>query len=120
MKYYALVNTAGPKTGFISVGEMLSDEQVQALGREKIEELVQERVIGCLLEDEEDEAEERPEDGAEDAQLSEGTEDAPMTDGAAEEGDEAEDDELPELDCADDVVSDAAQAETRNGRRKKK
>ena len=46
MQYFAKVNTAGPKTGFISVGEMLTDRQVEALGSVSVQPPVGGFVVG--------------------------------------------------------------------------
>lgn len=48
MLYCAKTNTADPRTGFISVGEILSDEQTAALGEEKLRELVERGVLEAL------------------------------------------------------------------------
>lgn len=101
MKYYALVNTASPQTGFISVGEVLTDKAVRALGEEKLAELVRERVLAAMP----------------------GEADSEGTPEEAAETDAEDADGLPELELAEDVDSDAdvpAEKPKKNGRRKAK
>lgn len=46
--YAALVNTADPRIGLITVGEVLTKEQADALGAEKLQELVARGVLSAL------------------------------------------------------------------------
>ena len=46
MLYFAKVNTADPRIGLITTGEMLTQKQANALGQEKIDELVRRGVLG--------------------------------------------------------------------------
>jgi len=122
MQYYAKVNTAGPKTGFISVGEMLTDKQVEALGEEKLAELV---AVGVLEEMADDP---KPVSASTDTQG--GDEDTHPATGDegddVDEGDDDNDDEaLPELEIEDELVEDqpsesSANAPRKGGRRKAK
>lgn len=122
MQYYAKVNTAGPKTGFISVGEMLTDRQVEALGEEKLAELV---AVGVLEEMADDP---KPVSASTDTQGDdEDTHPATGDDGDdVDEGDDDNDDEaLPELEIEDELVEDqpsesSANAPKKGGRRKAK
>lgn len=118
MTYYAKTNTADPRTGFISTGEILTDAQVDALGEEKLTELVERGVLGIQggtakpapkkpapVDEPDDEPEDEPEEADE-----------------AEEAEEADDeDDLPTLD-AGDVIEDEAPAKptTKRGGRKGK
>ena len=118
-KYCAKTNTADPRTGFISMGEILTDAQAEALGEEKLQELVERGVLGVMgggtetpapkqpdPEEPEEEPEDEPEDEAD----------------ADDEDEEAEDeDDLPTLD-AGDVIEDeqpAKPAAKRGGRKGK-
>ena len=122
MQYFAKVNTAGPKMGFISVGEMLTDRQVEALGEEKLAELV---AVGVLEEMADDP---KPVSASTDTQGDD--EDAhPATGNDGDDVDEADDDNddeaLPELEIEDELVEDqpsesSANAPKKGGRRKAK
>ena len=92
MQYYALVNTATPQTGLITVGEMLTKRQAAALGKEKIEELVREHVLSPCEAPKEPERDpgEAPETPSEETE---------------EAVEEEQDDEMPELDV-DGLVQD--------------
>ena len=121
MKYSAITYTADPHIGLVSPGEMLTEEQVNALGTEKIAELVERKVLMAWPEErnaafvaertpapeptgdkkeskEENPEEENPEDETED------------------------EDDQPELDAMEDIVSDDAPepaAPKKNGGRRK-
>lgn len=114
MQYYAKTNTADPRTGMIHISEVLTEAQEEALGEEKLAELVQRGVLGVLgnetqkkqgkATDEEPvpEAEEEPEEDVEDESEDESEGEA------EEEGDDDAGDsegEMPELD-EDDVVEE--------------
>ncbi len=104
--YYALVNTGSPATGFISTGEMLNEEQTAALGEKKLAELVSVGVlaIGGVIAKEEADTDDRAE--AEGAGGADVTADAgEQTE--AEEPEAADEEELPELDLADELVGEA-------------
>lgn len=118
MQYFAKVNTAGPKTGFISVGEILTEEQVEALGEEKLAELVAAQVLGELPDD--------PEPTNATADKQDGDEDVPPVPGDNGDGEDEADDEnddeeeLPELEIEDELVEDQPEAPKKGGRRKAK
>ena len=104
--YYAKVNTGSPTTGFISTGEVLTEEQTAALGEEKLAELVSVGVLAIsgeiAMEAAATSNQDRTEsaDGAdESANAGEQTE--------AEEPEAADEEELPELDLADELVGEA-------------
>lgn len=113
MLYYAKTNTADPRTGFIGLGEFLTEKQTAALGEEKIAELVMAGVLGVSREETthakdyaKPEIDTDPDDHAEE-------EDTP---------EDAREEDAPELDVSDVIVKDAAsadRAETK-GRRKSK
>lgn len=101
MQYYALVNTASPATGFISIGEVLTDKQAEALGDEKIVELVREKVLApCGAEKPAEE--EQTEPAAEETQQPEPDDEEEAADGEDEE-------ELPELELTEEIVKDQAE-----------
>ncbi len=106
-QYVALVNTASPRTGLITVGEVLTDRQAAALGQEKLDELVRKKVLAPCGQ----EAEEPDEAPDEAAPAPEAAEPA-----REEEAGEAEDD-LPELSVSDEIVCDQAEAPAREPRK---
>lgn len=117
MQYYAKVNTAYPAAGFMPVGEVLTERQTAALGEELLAKLVREGVLGTLRDAEETtgttlqppaaaapltrgaKATEEAEDGEPETGTDEATE--------AAAGDE---EELPELEVPEDIVSEAPKA----------
>ena len=110
MQYYAKVNTASPATGFISIGEVLTEKQAAALGEEKLNELVKDNVLGVCAD------ENKPAPASEPDGTDENADDA-----GSEETDE--DEELPELEMTPDMVNDKAEeapAPKNGGRRKAK
>lgn len=114
MQYFAKTNTADPRTGFISVGEYLTEKQVEALGMEKIAELVSRGVLAAT-EDAPETVSPTPADVAESEPA--------ITPELSEVNDEADDEEtLPELELAEDIVKDQpeAPAPKKGGRRKAK
>ena len=104
--YYAKVNTGSPTTGFISTGEVLTEEQTAALGEEKLAELVSVGVlaIGGEIAKEEADTDDRAE--AESTGGADVIADAGEPTGA-EEPEAADEEELPELDLADELVGEA-------------
>lgn len=113
MQYYAKVNTADPRVGFLCVGDVLTDEQAAALGEEKLKELKERDVLGRY-----DEPDDTP------APLPYA---APMEPEAAPDAEDAEDGEeaLPELGLDGLVKDEATSAEApksaeKRGRRKTK
>ena len=118
MKYCALVNTGSPGTGLITVGEVLTEKQMAALGADKINELVDfgkvggiDGVLGAC-----GEAPAAPRPAPEKAQKPE-----PKPEPEAEP---ENDEELPELGMPEDIVKDEAaeapKALKKGGRRKAK
>ena len=113
MQYYAKVNTASPATGFISVGEVLTEKQAAALGEEKLNELVRDNVLGVCAD------ENKPAPASE----PDGTDGDQITESEADSEDTDEDEELPELEMTPDMVNDKAEeapAPKNGGRRKAK
>lgn len=122
MQYYAKTNTADPRTGMIHISEVLTEAQEEALGEEKLAELVQRGVLGILggeapkkqgkATDEKPvpETEEELEEGAEDEDEGE-PEDESEDESEGEAEEEGDDDagdgegEMPEL-SEDDVVEE--------------
>lgn len=113
--YYATVNTGSPATGFISTGEVLTEEQAAALGEEKLAELVNAGVLAIGGET----ADEPAATGTDGADGTDGGEDTGTggTGGSedAATGETADDpaatedgeDDLPELDLAEELVGEA-------------
>ena len=103
MKYYAKVNTGAPRIGFIYKGEVLTGKQMETLGEEKLLEMVERGVLGTLGEttperklDTESVDVQKPENPA-----------GEQADGGRSAEDE---EELPELDNTDGLISDAEEA----------
>lgn len=115
MKYYAKTNTADPRTGFISTGEILTDAQVEALGEEKLQEMVARGVLGVQGGTNKS-APKKPEKPAEPE-----TEPEDEPEDAEETIDAEDEDDLPTLD-AGDVIEDEAPAKpaSKRGGRKGK
>ncbi len=121
MTYFAKTNTADPRTGFISVGEILTDAQADALGEDKLNELVKRGVLGVSGGAEKPKSEQAtPPEGSNQITPSEKSEDNEPEDEPEEaaEDEEAEGD-LPTLD-AEDVILDEApvKSATKRGGRK--
>ena len=114
MRYYAKVNTAHPRIGMLTTGEYLTEQQAEALGREKLKDLVER---GVLAEDAGRPAE--PEKAAGAAQTE--TEEA-KTGLPTEPPEEDESEELPTLD-AEEVLAEkpekTAKADAKSGGRRK-
>lgn len=114
MKYYAKTNTATPATGFITVGEVLTEKQAETLGEEKLRELVERGVLGAT-----GESPRRPEPPAvENAEPAEDAEAEPEAE-IAEMAEDAED-ELPALDAGDVIEDEPPAAPKKRGGRKAK
>ena len=123
MKYCAKTNTADPKTGFITKGEYLTDQQAEALGEEKLRDMVARGILSAEggsprtaeppaepaaeEPDAEPEAPEEPE--AEDAEEADDADDAEETE-----------DELPELDAGDVIEDEPPAKPAKRGGRKAK
>lgn len=115
MLYYAKVNTAHPATGMITVGEYLTKKQAEALGAEKLEELVRRGVLGKdsgKAGEAPATTEEKPELTPEAMLTPEAEEERIATEAAEADAEE----DLPVLDAADTVV---AEPEAPAPRRKK-
>lgn len=117
--YYATVNTGSPATGFISTGEVLTEEQAAALGEEKLAELVNAGVLAIGGETAKGETDTDDQAGAESAGGADVIADAGEPT-EAEEPEAADEEELPELDLADELVGEAEPEEKpkRNSRSK--
>ena len=103
MQYYAKVNTADPRIGFVSVGEMLTEDQARTLGKEKLDELTARGVLAACA-------------------ASPKAAPSPAPAGGAEETpDETpeDDDELPELELGDDIVNDQPEEKPNKGKGRK-
>ena len=121
MQYYAKVNTASPATGFISIGEVLTEKQAAALGEEKLNELVRNNVLGVCADENKPAPASEP-DGTDEDQSTESEADSEDADDAGSEETD-EDEELPELEMTPDMVNDKAEeapAPKNGGRRKAK
>lgn len=124
MTYYAKTNTADPRTGFISVGEVLTDAQTDALGKDKLNELVERGVLGVSGGAEYSKPEQTIPPSSTESNISEDD----KSDGVSEESDEDEEsenaeseDDLPTLDV-EAVITDKAPTKpvTKRGGRKAK
>lgn len=113
MDYYAKINTGSPETGFISVGEVLTEKQIAVLGEEKIKMMVK----GGIL------AEIGKAPDIEKSEEHDGMEKAPEPK-PEPEAEPENDEELPELGMPEDIVKDEAaeapKAPKKGGRRKAK
>ena len=127
MKYCAVYNTADPKIGAVSVGEVLEDWQVKALGDSKVARLVAEGLLKKIHDAPEaesamiDDSTNEHQSNGEEAKDDQGNE-AEETEDAIE--DDEEDAVIPELDDMEDIIQDQEpEAETdkpsKRGRRKK-
>ncbi len=112
MQYYARANTAHPAIGLISIGEVLTKEQAEALGAEKIAELLERGVLAAC---------------GGNPQAAPSPTPAPEPDGETSAQPEPDDDdeELPELEITDEIVNDQPEEEPsgkgkKGGRRKTK
>ena len=133
MQYYAKTYTADPKIGVISPGEYLTEEQVAALGEERIANMVKRNILAATgskpAQTKESAESEKPaakkpakkakaaaEEQAQDADPEDDDEGGDLN---GEEGDG----ELPELDAADAIGEEEKPAEApakKGGRRKTK
>lgn len=112
MQYYARANTAHPAIGLISIGEVLTKEQAEALGAEKIAELLERGVLAACGGN--------PQAAPSPAATPEPDEQTPEQPNEEESDYDSE----PEaLDIADEIVNDEAPAEelkgSAKGRKKK-
>ena len=107
MKYYAKTNTGAPKAGFITRGEVLTKKQEEALGEERLRDMVRRGVLGTL-DDEETERKAEEESTSVDAQNPENHA-GEQGDGGrrAEDAEDETSEELPELGDTDDLISEA-------------
>ena len=111
MSYYAKVHTGDPAVGLLAPGEILTDEQAEKFGAEKIKELCERGILGAL---EESGAPSLPSKPQSDEETSATAKDPDHTDGGeaeteqltAEDPDEADGDELPELGNVGDLISE--------------
>jgi len=115
MQYYAKVNTADPRIGFVSVGEMLTEEQVSTLGKEKLDELTARGVLAACAASPKAAPSPAPAGGAE------VTPDETPAETPEETPDETpeDDDELPELELGDDIVNDQPEEKPNKGKGRK-
>ena len=113
------MTTGNPRTGLIGMGEVLNAKQREALGEEKIRELIQRGVLAVL----EEAAEEAPTPAnlpeQAPAPLGEGGQDTPQQE--AEDTPQQETVDAPTLDIAlDDIVGDGAEAPEEKPKRGRK
>lgn len=113
MKYYAKTNTADPAIGFITVGEYLTDKQAEALGEDKLRDMVRRGVLKSV--------DNSPREAEPPAEPDAPETPEPETEGpdAPEAEPEDAEDELPTLD-AGDVIDDEPPAKPKRGGRKAK
>ena len=119
MQYYAKVNTADPRIGFVSVGEMLTEDQARTLGKEKLDELTARGVLAACAASPKAAPSPAPAGGAEvtpDETPAETPEETP--DETPDETPE-DDDELPELELGDDIVNDQPEEKPNKGKGRK-
>lgn len=111
MQYYAKVNTADPRIGFVSVGEMLTEDQARTLGKEKLDELTARGVLAACAASPKAAPSPAPAGGAEETpdETPEETPDETPED----------DDELPELELGDDIVNDQPEEKPNKGKGRK-
>ena len=100
MTYYAKTNTADPAVGLLRIGEVLTDEQVAALGAEKVGSMVRRGVLGIEKDSPIEEfhpaaAAEPPAAKAEKPEKGE----------EADDGEDGEG-EMPELEIGDDLIGE--------------
>ena len=98
MKYYARTYTADPKTGLLSPGEFLKEEQAAALGKDRLAEMVARGVL-CAVGSESPKAQE-PDDEDVTAAVPDPEADNPNEDTEDGEDDAEGEEELMELDGA--------------------
>ena len=111
MTYYAKVYTGRPDIGFLTPGEILTEEQTGKLGAEKIKELCERGVLEALAEA-----------GASSIPTETQSEPERADEPTIEAGD---DEELPEIGDAEDLISDEpeqkpAKKTTKSGGRRSK
>ena len=123
MQYYAKTYTADPKTGLLTPGEFLTEEQVAILGEDRIANMVERGVLAATgdapaqteapakSEKPAEKKGKKPEPVAEEADAED--EDDTESEDADEDDSEAEEDEdeLPELDAADAIDEEEKPAE---------
>ena len=127
MQYYAKVNTADPRIGFVSVGEMLTDDQARTLGKEKLDELTARGVLAACAASPKAAPSPAPAGGAEEtpdetpAETPEETPAETPEETPDETPDETpeDDDELPELELGDDIVNDQPEEKPNKGKGRK-
>ena len=119
MAYFAKVNIGIPPFGVVTFGEMLKDEHIQALGSERVAELVKEKALGVQNDacpaPAPIPAEDHPEETmtADEAEQTDGAEEPDETD---EEGDELN---LPMDELVNDAPEDTGETTKKKGRKKK-
>ncbi len=107
MKYYAKTYTADPKTGLLTPGEFLTEEQAAALGKERLTEMVKRGVL-CAVGSDNAKAQTLAKSDDQDKPAADEDPDADDAEGDAGDGDnntadddpDGEEEELPELDGA--------------------
>ena len=99
MKYYAKTHTGAPRVGFITRGEVLTKAQEEALGEERLRDMVERGTLGVMNDTEPERKAEKPAEKPAKEPEPEQPEDGGET--------EEEEEELPELGDADDLISEA-------------
>ena len=123
MAYFAKANIGIPPFGVVTFGEMLKDEHIQALGSERVAELVKEKALGV----QNDacpapvpiHAEDHPEETMT-ADEAEQTDDAEEPEEEADETEEEGDElNLPMDELVNDAPEDTGETPKKKGRKKK-
>lgn len=113
MLYYAKTNTAHPKVGFITKGEVLTGEQAARLGDELLKRMTENGVLGMMIESE------STEPVTLEMVIPEVAIPEEVIPKASEEAGEDGGEDLPELDGMDDIepAKPAKATKTRKGRK---
>ncbi len=102
MKYYAKTYTADPKIGLLTPGEFLTEEQVAALGKDRLMDMMARGVL-CAVGSNAPKAEKPDDQDAPDAGEDPDVDDA---DGDAEEGNDGSEDGTEDSEARDDDPED--------------
>ena len=108
MRYYAKTYTADPKVGLLTPGEFLTDNQVDALGEDKIAEMAARGILGVTGAKAPKAQEAAKSDEPEEAEVEAEVETEDEADADAEDEAEGEEggEELLELDAAGEISVD--------------
>ena len=106
MRYYAKTYTADPKVGLLTPGEFLTDNQVAALGEDKIAEMAARGILGVTGAKAPKAQEAAKSDEPEEAEVEAEVETEDEADADAEDEAEEGGEELLELDAAGEISVD--------------